>query len=68
MSIPAGKRVLLGSNEREGWPEEWARIVAYQPKNDVYTVRVERSYRDGPMDDGLREVTAEQMLLEEEVN
>ena len=61
-----GDRVRLKANPAEGWPEEEAIVVADEGAGgnpnykDHYLVEVEAVYGD-TMDDGLREVTIEQM-------
>jgi len=60
MKFKEGQRVKLLADAEEGWPEEIARIIEYEG-NDLYCVRVESEYLDGPDDDGLREVLIENM-------
>lgn len=58
-----GDEVILCANEKEGWEEERATVVAYEGRG-IYLVEVEHGkFPDyNPEDpDGLREVTVDQM-------
>lgn len=60
MKFTEGQRVRLRANFTEGWPEEFGEVVAVEDGNDMYVVRVDQKYWD-PGDDGLREVSSDQM-------
>jgi hypothetical protein len=53
-------RVRLLANDEEGWPEEFGVVLSHDG-DAGYMVAVDEQYRDGPHDDGLREVTEDQM-------
>jgi hypothetical protein len=57
----AGQEVRLRANVEEGWQEEYGRILEVGPK--VITVEVHKPWRQGKEDDGLREVTPDQLEL-----
>lgn len=48
-----GDRVILLANKEEGWPREEG--VVLDDENGSCVVEVDRKYRDGPSDDGLRD-------------
>lgn len=56
--LPNGTRVRLPPNEFEGFPEEFGEIIDFQSGPKMYTVLIDKEYRDGPEDDGYREVDA----------
>lgn len=66
LKFKKGQHVRLKPNESEGWPEEFGKIEAIDttkstPLEDaLITVRIDKKYRDEG-DDGLREVTADQL-------
>lgn len=61
MSMPEiGDRVVLAANEDESWEREHATVLDVQP-NGTITVEVDKDERDGPQDDGLREITVDQI-------
>jgi hypothetical protein len=57
--LKPGAQLLLVANEEEGWPQEKAELVAREP-GGVLMVRVLSRTPDDP--DGLREVTADQVM------
>ena len=63
-SFGEGQRVILLANEEEGWPEERGIVVEYEG-DDTYIVAVDDKYRDGPGDDGIREIMVEFLAAEE---
>jgi hypothetical protein len=55
-----GTQVVLKANKKEGWPRQVA-IVDGKSK-ECYVVTLLPLYREGKLDDGLREVTIDQMM------
>lgn len=55
-----GMRVMLRANKKEGWPAQRAIIVGVQ-RRGILTVRVDP---EDAMDDGLREITPDQIARE----
>jgi len=67
-AIVEGQRVRLKPNKREGWPEEFGKVETIEKGDELVMVRVDKKYRDskfdhalGKYDDGLREVTIDQL-------
>ena len=56
--MKTGQRVRLKPNTDEGWPEEFG-VILGEEENGTYMVEVDRRYRTGKFDDGLREVLSE---------
>lgn len=55
------QRVGLKANAAEGWDAECGTVLGYQG-NELYTVEVDEKYRSERGDDGIREVTEDQMV------
>ena len=52
-----GDRVVLEANEEEGWPEEHGVFLDYEDDYPgMCMVSVDKKYRAGRGDDGLREI------------
>lgn len=68
--IIEGSRVVLLEDAEEGWPREFGEVLGIDELDwgTSLVVQVDDEYRDGEMDDGLREVTIEQVRLESELN
>lgn len=61
-----GQKVNLKANKEEGWPAEEGTITSIDDiDNDVIMVKVDKKYRDGKDDDGLREVGVDQIESED---
>lgn len=66
MSFKPGDRVRLKANPTEGWPEEMATVIldegagGREMYKDHYLVELDDVYV-GDADDGIREVTIDQM-------
>lgn len=63
-----GDYVRLKANPDEGFPEEFGVVEWDEGEPNAhgqhfYTVKVDDKYREGPEDDGVREVTSDQMEL-----
>jgi hypothetical protein len=58
-------RVKLKANKKEGWPEQYGTHDGPLPKGDpkrtTTVVVLDQKYREGKSDDGLREVTLDQV-------
>ena len=54
-----GTKIILKANKKEGWPEQVA--VVDGKSRECYVVTLLKEFRDGKLDDGLREVTADQI-------
>lgn len=72
VKFPVGTRVELVENHEENWPQEFGVVLYVEdlPWGVCYTVLVDDKYRDEfeegkewTRDDGLREVTEDQMRL-----
>lgn len=65
LKFSEGQRVRLKPNHEEGWPEEFGEVCGGEELDwgNSYIVQVDEYYRnvDGDGDDGLREVTEDQM-------
>ena len=61
--LKPGTKVILKNDPEEGWPEEHAIVVEDDVEHDVVLVEVSPEDED---DDGLREVTHDQILVLEE--
>jgi hypothetical protein len=62
-----GQKVRLKPNKSEGFKEEFGKIESVDDvSHGVITVTVDKKYRDGPEDDGLREVTPDQIEAQNE--
>ena len=70
MIFVEGARVVLPENPEEGWPRERGVILDVEELlwGTSVIVQVDKQYRTGDLDDGLREVTAEQITIEAEAN
>lgn len=68
--INEGSRVVLPENPEEGLLRERGEVLGIDERDwgTSLVVQVDEEYRDGEMDDGLREVTIEQVVLESELN
>lgn len=55
-----GQRVVLKANPKEGWKREEG-VIDGPSGPGVWMVTVDRKYRLGQDDDGIREVTADQI-------
>jgi hypothetical protein len=65
-AIPANTRVILAASEEEGWPEERGTCLGDSGPTTVI-VELDREYwSDDPREDGLREVTYDQITIEED--
>lgn len=58
--MKVGDIITLCANEEEGWEQETAEVLDFRGGNVIVCVLPQ--YRLGPKDDGLREVTKEQIL------
>ncbi len=57
-----GDRVTLKANAEEGWPEEKATILEdVDDEDDTTVVQVDDEFLEDGMDDGLREITIDQI-------
>ena len=68
MSFKKGQRVILKADKEEGWSEERG-VIDGKSGRTTWIVRVDLAYimpslPDDMFDDGLREVTADQMELD----
>jgi hypothetical protein len=61
MKFKKGQRVRLKADPVEGFPEEVGTVDG-PDGNGTYVVTVDSQYRIGKFDDGLREVTPDQMV------
>lgn len=61
-----GDRVVLPANVEEGWPEERGTVQGAE-LNGTLCVVLDALYRESEADDLLREVLAEDVVLEKEV-
>jgi hypothetical protein len=61
-ALTEGQKVRLKPNKSEGFTEEFGIIDSID--KSVVTVTVDKKYRDGPEDDGLREVTLDQIEVQ----
>jgi hypothetical protein len=62
--FPEGTRVKLKADEQEGWPEQYGTSLGREGDSDVWMVSLDEEYRDKACkfyDDGLREVTVDQL-------
>ena len=62
-SFRPGDRVILAADPEEGWPEERGEVQGKSGKT-TWIVQVDEEFRQDGFDDGLREVTADQMSKE----
>ena len=60
MSFMRGQKVKLKADAEEGWPEEFGTVDGKSGKT-TYIVTVDKKYRQGGADDGLREVSLDQL-------
>jgi hypothetical protein len=58
LNFKPGDRIVLLENKEEGWPRQPATIVGWDAVGKTLVVEVAR---EGHMDDGLREVTPDQI-------
>ena len=56
-----GDRIKLKANVKEGWKEEFGIVDGYSG-GSCYVVTIDRMYRCDELDDGIREVTTNQMV------
>jgi len=56
-----GDRIKLKANVKEGWNEEFAVVDGYSGRS-CYVVTVDKKHRQDTLDDGIREVTTNQMV------
>lgn len=61
MKFKQGDKVRLIPNHDEGWVEEFGTVLQGETSNGVVTVELDGDYRNSESDDGLREVTPEQL-------
>lgn len=61
-TVPMGTRVRLLQDTAEGWDEEYGTVNG-RSGEDEWVVTLDEKYRQGPGDDGLREVTLDQIEL-----
>lgn len=62
-TVSVGTRVELLANEEEDWPQEFGEVLSVDVMEWGVSiiVRVDDLYLDGDEDDGLREVTEDQL-------
>ena len=58
--FPDGAKVRLAANPEEGWEEELGTVDGYDEDSDTYIVTIDNPE---PGDDGMREVTPDQLKL-----
>jgi len=65
MTFNVGDRVRLPADELEGWPEEFGEVIQRQVDyQNMYIVQVDPEFREEG-DDGIREVHADGITIDE---